>query len=279
MLIGAHVSAAGDLTKAPERAKQIGCECFQFFSRSPRGGSAKEISDEQAEKFKKLLKDYDMECYIHTPYYINLASAKNKIYFGSINVLRDELERGSRLGVRYVMTHLGSAKDLGREKAIEKVVSGLANVLNNYKGRTKLLLENSAGAGEIIGDDFNELAKIVNNKKIKKYNIGICFDTAHAFASGYDLRTSKDVDNAFLKIKNQIGKDKIKLIHANDSKTDLNENKDRHEHIGKGKIGKVGWQATVAYFKNKNINYILETPTEEGMIKDIKYLKKLRDKK
>lgn len=278
--IGAHISAAGDISQAPLRAASAGCECFQFFSRPPQGGPAKKITDKLASEFKTISKKHDLESYIHTPYYINLASAKNNIYYGSIKVIREELERGSLLGVKYIMTHIGSSKELGKKEGLKKVIDGLEKIMKSYKGSTKLLLENSAGAGAIIGDTLEELATIIYFHKLKKYSIGVCFDTAHAFASGYDLRDSKKVTATFKQFDKIIGKEKLKLIHANDSSAEFNSHKDRHAHIGEGKIGLKGFKAITAYAKKLKINLILETPhqgfDDPTLIKDINILKNLR---
>lgn len=279
MKIGAHVSAAGDIALAPARALEAGCECFQFFSRSPQGGKSKPLTAETIETFKSTCKKNKFETYIHAPYYINFGSANNRIFHGSISVLKEELERGSQLGVTGLMTHLGSAKELGEEKGLANVIKGVAAILENYHGSTQFLIEISAGAGMIIGDSFEEIAAIINVPELKKYNIGVCFDTAHAFASGYDLRDKKSVTTTFKKFDQLIGIKKLKLIHANDSKEDLNCRKDRHEHIGEGKIGMTGFKEIVAFAKKNNINMIIETPKDGKDIEDIKILKKLRDKK
>lgn len=280
MNVGAHVSAAGDVTLAPERAESIGCECFQFFSRSPQGGKAAPITSEVGKKFKENMKKHGQKsCYIHAPYYINFASLNNRIYHGSINVIREELERGSILGVKYLMFHTGSYKESGPEKGLELVCDGLDKVLKDYKGKTELLIEMSAGAGNVIGDTFEEIDKIINSKKLKKYKLGICFDTAHAFASGYDLSSKKSADKTFSDFDKILGSKNLKLIHANDSKVELNAKKDRHEHIGQGKIGLVGFKAIVDFAKKNNIDLILETPDLEGRKKDIQVLKSMRDKK
>lgn len=278
--IGAHISAAGELSQAPLRAALAGCECFQFFSRPPQGGPAKPITNQLATDFKANCHQHDLESYIHTPYYINLASAKNNIYYGSIKVIREELERGSLLGVKYIMTHLGSSKELGEKAGLKQTIKGIGEILKGYKGTTELLLEISAGAGAIIGDTFEELASIINSAGLKKYKIGVCFDTAHAFASGYDLRDTKTVTATFKQFDKIIGKDKLKLIHANDSLAEFNSKKDRHAHIGEGQIGLAGFKAIVAYTQKQKINLILETPhdghTDPALLKDIKILKSLR---
>ena len=189
-----------------------------------------------------------------------------------MSVVRDELERGSLLGAKYVMTHLGSAKELGQKKALTKTIEMLKKTLEGYAGTTKLLLENSAGAGEIIGDDLSELAGII--KKVNHPALaGICLDTQHSFASGYDWR---DFEKTIKKISYEVGLRKIKLIHANDSQTDFDSKKDRHEHIRKGKIGLDAFKNIVAFAQKNEIDMILETKWPE-VKEDISVLKKLRD--
>lgn len=272
MNIGAHVSTAGGIWKAPERAADLGCEVMQIFTRSPQGGKAPELTKEIIEKYKILNTKYQMlNTYIHTPYYINFASGNNRIRYGSVSVVRDELERGSLIGAKYVMTHLGTAKDLGHKEAISKTVEMLKKCLDGYSGSAKLLLENSAGAGEIIGDNLKELAEII--KKVKSPEVaGICLDTQHSFASGYDWR---DFDATLERIDKEIGLDKIKLIHANDSQSDCASNRDRHAHIGKGKIGPEAFQKIVSFAVENDIDMILETEHDE-VKEDINLLKKLR---
>ncbi|MFA6228399.1 MAG: deoxyribonuclease IV [Patescibacteria group bacterium] len=274
--IGAHISAAVNISQAPRRAWKAGCECFQFFSRSPQGGPTKELTEQTVADFKADCEKYKLESYLHSPYYINLASAKNNIYYGSISALREELERGSLLGVKYMMAHLGSAKDLGKKAGMKRVAEGLEKVLAGYKGKTEFLIELSAGAGAIIGDTFEEIAKIVNSPRLRKHQIGICFDTCHAFASGYDLRTEQAVKKTFKKFDQILGLKRLKLIHANDSQTGLGSHKDRHEHIGQGQIGLAGFRAIVKFAEKQKINLILETPDGNDRVKDIKMLKKIK---
>ncbi|NCN07736.1 deoxyribonuclease IV [Candidatus Falkowbacteria bacterium] len=280
MNIGAHVSAAGSLTLAPQRAKDIGCECFQFFSRSPQGGKASVITPDIAKQFKANMKEYkQVNCYIHAPYYINFASPDTRIYNSSINIIREELERGSVLGVKALMFHPGSSKESGSEKGLELVCEGLKKVLDGYKGGTKLLIEISAGAGNVIGDTFEEINKMINSRQLKKYRLGICFDTAHAFASGYDLSSPVAVKKTFTEFDKIVGIKNLKLIHANDSKVELNTKKDRHDNIGQGKIGKTGFLAIVKLANQYDIDMILETPGDNERAKDIMTLKSMRVKK
>lgn len=276
MKFGAHISIAGGIDKAPKRAFDLGCECFQFFSRSPRGGKAPELTDELIRSFFDELDKYNInDYYIHTPYYINLCSDKKELRDSSINIIKEELERGSKLGVKYIMTHLGSAKDGSRTKAISLIIQSLKKIMDNGKFTTKLLLENTAGQGATVGDSFEELGEILD--ELQNYNINICLDTAHMFASGHEIRTKKGFDNTIKLISKTVGIDKIKLFHGNDSKVDFGERKDRHEHIGKGKIGIEGFKNIVHSQLFKNIDMIVETPPDK-VAEDIKTLKKLRKK-
>lgn len=273
MNIGCHVSIRESMALAPQRAADLGCEAMQIFTRSPQGGKAPEITPEIAKEFKSRVASYGLRgVYIHTPYYINFASANNRIRYGSVSVVRDELERGSLIGAKYVMTHLGTAKELGQKEAIKKTCEMLKKSLEGYSGSCKLLFENSAGAGEIIGDDLKELGEMLKNVNHSAI-AGICLDTQHSFASGYDWN---DFDETIKRIDAEIGIKNIKLIHGNDSLTEFNSKRDRHAHIGKGKIGTETFKKIVQFAEKHNIDMILET--EHDKVKeDIEILKELRD--
>ncbi|MFA6474374.1 MAG: deoxyribonuclease IV [Patescibacteria group bacterium] len=279
MLFGLHVSAAGGAQNAPKNAHDLKCEVFQFFSRSPQGGAAPKLTPEIVTAFKASNQEYDIpRTYIHTPYFINFASANPRLQKGSIEIVRGELDRASLLGVTAIMTHLGSAKDVPEKKALPMVATGLVAVLKGYTGTATFLLENSAGAGKVIGDTLEDLAFLI--KKIpagQRKHIGICIDTCHAFASGYDLRTKQDVDSFLKQFDKHIGLQFLKLFHANDSMAGLGEHKDRHEHIGKGKIGLAGFRALVQHPKLKNVDMLLETHHDGQHIVDLTTLKKLRN--
>jgi len=270
--IGCHVSIAGGIINAPERAADLGCEVFQMFSRSPQGGAAPKITPEIVAEFKAQMDKHGQKaCYIHAPYYINFASSDNKIRSSSARIVREELERGSLIGARYVMFHPGSSKDLPREEALKITAEGVAKIMDGYKGSTELLLEVSAGAGNVMGDTFEELRDII---KMSGYDdLGICLDTAHIFASGYDFRTAETFKKTLKEISSAVGKKAIKLIHANDSKIDLGERRDRHEHIGEGKIGRSGFELLMAEF---DLDLILETEHDK-VEQDIKTLKDIRN--
>lgn len=283
--IGCHVSAAGGLWNASQNAADLGCETFQIFSRSPQGGPVKPIDEETAEKFKQAMKEKGFsEFVIHAPYILNFGSGKPATYHGSISIVRGELERGSILGAKYVMFHTGSGKDLGKEKAMEQAKVGIQKVLDGYTGTTKLLLENSAGAGEILGDTFEELAEL--SDPIKKHPAfgGFCYDTQHGFASGYDIRTPEAVKETFTQFDSILGLEKLAMFQINDSKTEFGSHKDRHDHIRGGLIGKKGFEALIGYLqasssklKAKTMLLILETEHDK-VEEDMEILKKLRNK-
>ncbi|MFA6097527.1 MAG: deoxyribonuclease IV [Candidatus Paceibacterota bacterium] len=289
MNFGAHISIEGGIGKAPKRAHTIGCECFQMFSRSPHGGKAADISKEKADEFKKERKKYKLKgCYIHTPYYINLASTDNRIYYGSISAIRKELEVADLIGAEAVVTHLGSARELGKAEADKKLVQGLVKIFRHSpasKKETKfkavLLLEITAGAGEIMGDSFEEISNFIKEteKEVRKNKLGVCFDTAHAFASGYDLRNEKAVKKTFDRFDNMIGLERLGLIHCNDSLADFGSHVDRHDNIGSGKIGLAGFEAILNDARLKNMDLIIETPNgkeKEDIGKLRSIIKKLR---
>ncbi len=299
MLFGAHVSMAGGFSLAPQRAAELGCEVFQMFSRSPRGGNPPPITKAVAAEFRGACQQYQQErVYIHTPYFINLASKNTSVRKNSISMIRAELERGTMLGARAIMTHLGSARDYipsavlnllkrkkiltpverelfdtGKIAGLKAVIAGLQESLKGYRGSCQFLMEISAGAGANIGGTFEDLAAILNELSS---SAGICLDTQHAFAAGYDLRTPGKINDVVKRFDDLIGLDRLVVSHCNDSKKELGSGVDRHEHLGNGLLGKDAFKAIVQNPKLKHIDLICETPTEEGMRRDIVLLKKYR---
>jgi deoxyribonuclease-4 len=290
MKFGVHISIEGGVANAPKRAFDADAECFQIFSRSPHGGKSLKIDEAAIADFKRDFKKYKTgKFFIHSPYYINFASENNRIRYGSISAIRSELEVADSLGASGVVTHLGSSADLG-DKAGEKLVEGLCKsfeipsfgkdktVKIKYKRfKAKLLLEITAGSGNIMGDTFEEIAFFIKEteKKIGKNVLGVCFDTAHAFASGYDLRTSEAVHRTFADFDKIIGLERIKLVHLNDSLASFNSHSDRHANIGKGKIGIEGIRSVLAELKPYDLDFVLETPPLRSA-KDLELLKCLR---
>ncbi|HSE83215.1 MAG TPA: deoxyribonuclease IV [Thermodesulfobacteriota bacterium] len=275
MNIGAHVSIAGGIDKAPYRAFQLGCECFQIFTRPPQGGEPSRLDKATVDSFLKECSTYNFTSYhIHTPYFINTASADNQISSTSISLITEEIKRGGVIGAKYIVTHLGSTRGLGKSKGLAKAIEGLKRILDSTSDSyARLLIENSAGQGETIGSTFIELAEILY--RVGDHNLGICLDTAHLLASGYDIRTREALKKILREFSEIIGFDRLKLLHGNDSKAGLGERKDRHEHIGEGKIGTAGFKAIVNDALLQNLDLIIETPLEK-VGDDIRNLRKLK---
>lgn len=273
MNIGAHVSIAGGIVRAPRNAAGIGCECFQIFTRSPRGGPAREITPQTADEFRTECERFGQRAwYIHTPYYVNLASADSRIAGSSVRVVREELERGCAIGARAVMTHVGSAGDEGRGDALDRAARNLRRILDGYIGKTRLLLENAAGSGSIVGSTLDELSLL--NRAVGN-RCGVCLDTQHLFASGYDIRTKKACRETFDRVDQRVGLERLVVIHANDSKVPFNSRRDRHEHIGDGAIGRSGFKWLLSERRLLNTDVVAETK-HDRVAEDIRALKSLR---
>jgi deoxyribonuclease-4 len=275
MKFGSHVSSAGGLWNAPENAAKIGCEVFQFFSRPPQGGAGVKIDDELARKFREACEKFKQELWvIHAPYIINFASTDERIRRSSLRIIREELDRGSSLGARAVMFHPGSARDVDLMTGIKMVADGINELLDGYTRETQLLIEVSAGSGNVIGDTFDEVRDIL--KRVKRADVGVCFDTAHAFASGYDLRDAAAVKATFDVFDEEVGLDRLVMSHCNDSKVELGAKKDRHDTLGSGHIGLPGFEALLAEPRLKKLFWIVETPVE-NQESDIETLKNIRE--
>lgn len=277
--IGCHVSIAGGLWNAPVNAAKLGCESFQIFTRSPHGGPVQPITKETEEKFQDAMQEFkQVEFVVHAPYIINFGSPNPRTYHGSISIIRSDLERASQLGAKYLMFHPGSINN-NEEGGLKQVKEGFKKVLDGYKGSTKLLIENTAGAGKVVGDTFEELAELME-PIIKHPGFGgICYDTQHGFGSGYDLRTAKAVAETFKQFDKYIGLKWLVMFQMNDSKPELGSHKDRHEHIGDGHIGKKGFEEFFKFLAQKKLAVPLILETEHDKVEaDIKLLKALRTK-
>ncbi len=286
MKFGLHISIAEGVQRAPGRAQAAGCECFQIFSRSPHGGRERPLDEAAVEAFRRhAAAEGGLDCFIHCPYYINLASENNRIYYGSIGAVRQELETADRLGARAVVTHLGSAHDLG-EEAGARLTEGLVKIFalpaDGKKPRyaqfsARLLLEITAGAGHIMGDTFEEMAGFIRvaEKTLGRGRLGVCFDTAHAFASGYDLRTPAAVKRVLKEFDRTVGLERIGLVHLNDSASALGSHVDRHANLGRGQIGAEGIRAILAELKDRELDFVLETPPLHSA-EDLAWLKEIR---
>ena len=264
MQIGAHVSISGSLDMAVDNAVERECNAFQIFTRNPRSWFAKDLDPVQVKKFKEKLQksriDRMATC-AHMPYLPNLSSPDEDGYQKSIKSMTQEIERCHELGIPYLVTHLGSHKGSGEENGIRRLVGAL-NKVAETNADVIILLENTAGQKNSVGSDFTQLEEIFSKCKPSK-KFGICLDTCHAFVAGYDLRTKEDVTKAIKKFDDSIGLENLKILHLNDSKGELNSNRDRHDHIGLGAIGKEGLGEIVKIMNKNNIPIVLETPIDD----------------
>lgn len=264
MQIGCHVSISGSIDKAIDNAVERECSAFQIFTRNPRGWAAKELVDYDIKNFKEKLKASKIERFAtcaHMPYLPNLSSPKDEGFEKSVNSLIEELERCGKLGIPYLVTHLGSHLGTGEEVGMKRLVKGLTKA-GQVKNDVMILLENTAGQKNSVGADFAQLGKIF--RQLKPANkFGICFDTCHAFVSGYDLRTENDVKETFKEFEKHVGMENLKILHLNDAKGELGCNLDRHYHIGLGSIGAEGMAAVIKLITKKKIPIVLETPIDD----------------
>lgn len=260
--VGAHVSISGGMDKAVERQKEIGGDCGQIFAGSPRTWSVSEYEDEQGEKFQELRNDESQNPYvIHSTYLVNLATPKDDLFEKSLNCLQSELDAASVLGVEYVVFHPGAHTGSGRENGIQRIAEGIDD-LEIPEGVT-LLLENTAGKGTTLGKSMGELRQMMEKSETDNGKIGVCIDTCHAHAAGYDLKTEEGFSDFLQEIEEDLGLESVKVIHLNDSKDERGSEKDNHQDIGCGKIGDEGFSNVVNCEEFEELPMILETPSEE----------------
>jgi deoxyribonuclease-4 len=278
MKVGVHTSIAGALENAAHHAKKIGCDTFQMFSANPRGWRTLDPTPAECEAFQAARQGYGLSpVVIHDNYLINLASSDAFIRERSIAAFRRELERAVALGADYLVTHPGSAKGAAPAAAIATCVESLRQAGSGLKlnGLT-ILIENTAGQGTAIGRTFEEVAEIIAGAG-KDLPVGACIDTAHSFEAGYPIHTPEGLRAAVKQLEATIGVDKVRVIHANDSKTPFGSHADRHEHIGKGQIGTEAFTRIVRHPKLKNIPFICETPVDKpgDDVRNIRMMRKL----
>lgn len=277
--VGAHVSAAGSLSLSFEHALKLGAECTQIFITPPQQWLQIPHTPEVIESYKQRAKETNISPnFIHAIYLISLATSNPEHLQKSIDWLIYSQNEAKKLGISGTIFHIGSYKESTREEALNQVIQEITTILNQTED-VNLILENSAGAGNLIGDSLAELGIIT--KAVKDTRLKVCLDTQHAFASGYDLRTKARAEEWAEEIDKEIGMEKLVAIHANDSKTELGSKRDRHENIGQGFIGLEGFKSLINHPKLKNIPFILEIPGEAGKGPDknnVQILKDLRDK-
>jgi len=260
--VGVHVSIAGSLDLAVDRAKETGCDVFQMFSRNPRGWGYKPLSDNDCVIYKEKIRTAGIIPVDHMPYLPNLASPKPDIYEKSIEALIAELERCEQLGIPYLITHLGHHLGDGIAGGRARVISAINTALGESDTTVTLLLENTAGEKNSVGSSFEHIRGIIDGIE-NHTRTGVCFDTCHAFAAGYELRTKTGLAETLAQFEEHIGIRNLKIIHLNDTKGERGSGLDRHEHIGMGLIGENGFRNILHHPVLSALPLICETPVDE----------------
>jgi len=265
--VGFHVSIAGGISNSVNNAKKLGCTAFQIFTRNPRGWAANPLPRSEVYSFKNRLTASGIEktsVIVHMPYLPNLSGPPGESYDRSVKTLTEEMQRCDLLGISYLVIHLGSHMGRGSNSGIDQLVNALtaASEHSNSANEVVVLLENNAGHKNSVGGTLEELRLILDRLDGSK-QFGLCIDTCHLFASGYDLRTREDVDIILEKIKHVLGLKELKIVHLNDSKGGLGSNLDRHEHIGLGSIGVEGITAFLNHRAIQALPIIMETPIDK----------------
>ncbi len=261
MYLGVHISISGKIYESIDRAQALGCTAMQIFSRNPRQWRQLTLTKEDVREFRRRLRESDIKIVaVHIPYLINLATSYDILYQKSIEAYIEDMKETAFLGAKYLVTHMGSFKNSTMEEGLERFIKAVDIVLKETRGLpVKLLLENTAGSGSWLGATFEHHKKVFESVR-DSFRLGICLDTAHVFAAGYDISKPKAFDAVLKEIDAKLGKKALRLIHLNDSMTTLASYSDRHEHIGKGFIGLKGIKHIVNHPRLSQIPCILETP-------------------
>lgn len=279
MLLGVQVSTGGKIYKALERAQQLGCNTLQIFSRNPRTWRKGFLDTKDIEEFNQRLAKYKLRpLFIHIPYLINLASPYRQLYAASIMAYIEDIQEAQRLQADYIVTHMGSHKETSEYAGIKRLIQALNRILEKtHDTQVGILLENTAGSGSWLGYKFVHQKRIIQGLR-HKGRVGLCFDTAHAYLAGYDISTEDGLGLTLDEIDKLVGLNLIKLIHLNDARDKLGSHRDRHEHIGKGKIGIEGMTRIINHPKLRNLPFILETPkkTETDDMLNLNTVRRLR---
>lgn len=266
-LIGAHMPTSGGLDKALANGRAIGCTAVQVFTSNPRQWKGKEITAELAEAFQSAAKEGDLpgEALIsHDTYLINLAAPDEELREKSKAAILSELTRCAALGITGAVSHMGAHKDQGEEKGLERVAESVREIEGDMPESVTLLMETTAGQGSSLNYQIEHLGKILDLTNGSP-RLGVCLDTCHLFAAGYDLSTEEGYEECMAKLESEVGFDRIKACHVNDSKHPCGSRKDRHEHLGEGEIGPSAFQRLVNDDRFRRIPLLIETPKADEM--------------
>jgi deoxyribonuclease-4 len=261
--IGIHAPIAGGLQNALLKSQELGCDAVQIFSRNPRGWLARPLADEEVERFRAVRRETGLTpVVIHCNYLVNLAAANAEILGKSRASFREEVERAILLGADYLVVHPGSAKGSCEADAIRVCAESIKIACDGLDlGVFRILLENTAGQGECIGHRFEHLREIIAH--CPELNLGVCFDTAHAFTAGYDFRDEDGLTATIESLEQNVGSVNVRAVHFNDSKADYNSRVDRHWHIGEGHIGTEALSRVARHPSLAHAAFLLETPQDE----------------
>jgi len=273
--IGAHLPIGKGLKHTADEAVSKEVEAIQIFLRNPRGRGTKKLTEEEVGYFQeKLAKHVIYPLVVHIPYICNPAADKEELYQFAHEIVREDLARCDIIGADFLVLHPGSYTTSSLDKGITKIINLVNNILDDYNGKTMLLLETMAGQGTEVGSNFKELNQILNGIN-RSDKVGICYDTCHTFAAGYDCTNKGALDKVLADIDATFGRERIKLVHANDSAKELGSRRDRHAPIGEGFIGLDGFTALMSNEFFNQIPFVLETPFD-NIDKDINTLKLIR---
>jgi deoxyribonuclease-4 len=272
------MSIAGGVHTAVERGVSIGCTTMQMFVKNNNQWKGKELSDEDISTYKTLLRESSIgPVVVHDTYLINLCAADKQILHKSRAALKDELDRCEALGVEYLNFHPGSHVGAGEAEGIKLIAESLNIIHEETKGyRVKSVLETTAGQGTAIGYRFEQLREIIDAVD-EPDRMAVCMDTCHVFAAGYDISTESGYEKTFEEFDAIIGLKRLVAFHVNDSKRELGSHVDRHEHIGKGKIGKTGFRLLMNDDRFRTIPKILETEKGPEMKEDVENMRTLKN--
>ena len=266
-LLGAHMPTAGGLHRSISAGKEIGCDVVQVFTASPRQWRSSELKQESVDAFRAACSEFDIPTTIaHDSYLINLAAPEGSdIRAKSLTAFRDELERAERLGISYLVTHMGAHLGDGDEIGLVRLIAGINQLHAELPGyRVQIALETTAGQGSGLGATFDHF-RIIFNGVADHDRLTVCMDTCHIFASGYDIRTPETYAQTMDLFAQKVGFDKLKAVHCNDSQKGLGSRVDRHAHIGDGEIGTAGFRMLLADPRLSGLPFIIETPEAETM--------------
>jgi deoxyribonuclease-4 len=265
VIFGAHIGISGGLQKAPEEGRKIGCETIQIFSKNQQQWAAPPLDPAVAEEFRREVRrvGYPMTA-AHASYLLNLGTPDPKLHERSVEGLVIELQRAEALGLTYVVLHPGAHTGAGVESGLSSIVRGIQKAFDATAGfRVRLLLENAAGQGSTLGSTFEELGSMLEGVG-EPARLGLCLDTCHAFAAGWDLRTEKGYRAFVDKIEESVGLERVQFFHLNDAREELGSRVDRHAHIGEGSLGLVAFRRLVNDPLFRHHGGVLETPVENA---------------